>query len=144
MAALDPEWKAPRTLAAVNDLLSLPPEPLRVFLEAAGKSPIAPAAAEINQFLAKGDREASGVLSTVNVNMRFLQGDAMRRALGGSSIDWAEVKRRSSTVFLCIPPSRLTTHAQFLRLMFSTALARMETRRRRRIRMGGHGILSCC
>ena len=80
LAALDPEWKAARTLTAVNDLLALPPDALRMFLEAAGKSPVAPAAAEINQFLAKGEREASGVLSTVNVNMRFLQGTAMRSA----------------------------------------------------------------
>jgi type IV secretion system protein VirD4 len=126
-AALDPEWTAPRTLTAVNDLLALPPDPFREVLAGLGKSPIFAVAAEINQFLDKGEREASGVRSTVNVNMRFLQGEAMRQALGGSSLDWKEVKRRSSTVYLCIPPARLTSHAQFLRLMFSTALASMET-----------------
>ena len=126
-AALDPDWKAPRTLTAVNDLLAVPPETFREVLVGFGKSPVFAVAAEINQFLDKGEREASGVRSTVNVNMRFLQGDAMRRALGGSSLDWAEVKRRSSTVYFCIPPARLGSHAQFLRLMFSTALAQMET-----------------
>ncbi len=46
----------------------------------------------------------------------------------GSSVDWAAVKQDGGTVYLCIPPSRLKTHAQFLRLMFSVALAKMETK----------------
>ena len=127
LAALDPVWTAPRTLPAVYDLLTLPEEALRVFLMAATKSPIRAGAAEINTFLSKADREASGVKSTVDKNLRFLRTDAMRAAFGGSTFSWAKVKQRPSTVFLCIPPARLTTHSQFLRLMFSTAIKEMET-----------------
>ncbi len=83
IAALDPEWRAPRTLTAVNDLLGLPADTLRLFLEGAARSPIRAAAAEINQFLSKGEKEAAGIRSTVDINMRFLQGTAMQQAFRG-------------------------------------------------------------
>ncbi len=88
IAALDPVWKWPRTLTAVNDRLAMPADDFLMFLTASSKTPLTAAAAALNQYLSKSDKEASGVLSTVNTNMRFLQGSAMQQAFSGSSIDW--------------------------------------------------------
>ena len=124
--ALDPGFTGPRTLGAVNDILSLPDVDFRKALAGIAAGPVAGAASEINRFLQLSERTASSVLGTIHSNMSFLQSSRMQETFSGSDFVWAEVKRNPTTVYLCIPPARLTTHSQFLRLMFITAIAGME------------------
>ena len=81
-----------------------------------------------NGFQAKADAERSGVLSTAQEQTAFLHSPAMRRALGAStfSIDDLKTRPEGCTVYLCLPARRMGTHARFLRLMITVALARME------------------
>ena len=81
-----------------------------------------------NGFQAKADAERSGVLSTAQEQTAFLSSPAMRRALGASTfnIDDLKASPEGCTVYLCLPARRMGTHARFLRLMITVALARME------------------
>lgn len=81
-----------------------------------------------NGLQAKADAERSGVLSTAQEQTAFLYSPAMKRALGASSfsIDELKTNRNGCTVYLCLPARRMGTHARFLRLMITVALARME------------------
>ena len=125
--ALDPVFTGPRTLGSVNDILNLPDADFRTLLAGISAGPIEGAAAEINRFLQKAEKEASGVLSTIHTNMTFLQSRAMRDVFSASDFAWADVKRQPTSIYLCIPPRRLGTHAQFLRLMFIAAISGMES-----------------
>ena len=86
------------------------------------------AAQAANGFMAKADAERSGVLSTAQEQTAFLSSPAMKRVLGTSSfsIDELKTNRNGCTVYLCLPARRMGTHARFLRLMITVALARME------------------
>ncbi len=81
-----------------------------------------------NGFQAKADAERSGVLSTAQEQTAFLSSPAMHRALGASTfnIDDLKASKKGCTVYLCLPARRMGTHARFLRLMITVALARME------------------
>lgn len=89
------------------------------------------AVAELNQ---KEARELSGTLSTFHRNTRFLSSPAMERVLGYSErrFDPLTIKAGNATVYLVIPPNRLTDYQAWVRLMigcFASAMARSEVSR---------------
>lgn len=82
-----------------------------------------------NSLAAKADNERSSVLSTALEQTAFLASPAMARGLGQSTFDIDDLKRSANglTVYLCLPARRLGTHSRFLRLLFTVAIARMES-----------------
>lgn len=62
-----------------------------------------------NRHLSKSDREAAGILTVAQRHTHFLDSPRMARALGRWDFRFAELKERTATVFLVLPPDRLST-----------------------------------
>jgi type IV secretion system protein VirD4 len=75
---------------------------------------------------AKPTMERGSVISTCDVHTDFLEGEPMRRVLGGSNFRMEDLKEKRVTVYLCLPATRLATHGRWLRLMVAMALEAME------------------
>jgi len=75
---------------------------------------------------AKPPMERGSVISTCDVHTDFLEGEPMRRVLGGSDFRMEDMKEKRVTVYLCLPATRLATHGRWLRLMVAMALEAME------------------
>ena len=113
-----------RTLSELRDLLTLPSDSFRELLVAMASSTaadglVARAAARLQQ---KADRERSGVISTAQSHTHFLDSPRMKRVLSRSTFDFAELKRRSMSVYLVLPSDRLESYARWLRLMIASGL----------------------
>jgi type IV secretion system protein VirD4 len=78
-----------------------------------------------NRHLGKADREATGVLSAAQRHTHFLDSPRMTAVLDRSDFAFADLKARTATVFLILPPDRLTTYARWLRLMVTQSLQDM-------------------
>lgn len=74
----------------------------------------------------KPDTERFSVVSTCETHTAFLEGEAMRNVLRGSSFRLEDLKRDLVTVYLCLPATRLATHGRWLRMMVALALDAME------------------
>ncbi|HEU4558351.1 MAG TPA: type IV secretory system conjugative DNA transfer family protein [Longimicrobium sp.] len=89
------------------------------------------AVAELKQ---KETRELSGTLSTFHRSTRFLSSPAMERVLGHGPkmFDPLTLKAGNVTLYLVIPPNRLTDYQSWLRLMIgclTSVIARSEIER---------------
>lgn len=116
-----------RHLGTLREYLTLAPERLSVLLarmqdmdEANGL--IARAA---NRHLGKSDREAAGVLSAAQRHTHFLDSPRMTVVLSRSEFRFADLKRNNVTVFLVLPPDRLSTYSRWLRLLITQSLTDM-------------------
>ncbi|MBW8321086.1 MAG: type IV secretory system conjugative DNA transfer family protein, partial [Rhizobium sp.] len=78
-----------------------------------------------NRHLGKSDREAAGVLSAAQRHTHFLDSPRMVRVLDESYFSFADLKRHNATVFLVLPPDRLSTYSRWLRLLITQSLADM-------------------
>lgn len=116
-----------RTLATLRDHLTAAPDAFFALLErmqaSAGASGLIARAA--NRHLGKDRREAAGVLSAAQRHTHFLDSPRMTAVLGGSDFAFADIKTRTATVFLVLPPDRLATYARWLRLMVTQSLQEM-------------------
>lgn len=65
-----------------------------------------------NQNLGKSDWEASGVLSAAQRHTHFLDSPRIVDATSASDFVFADLKEKSGTVFLCLPPDRLDTYSR--------------------------------
>ncbi|MEY9101421.1 type IV secretion system protein VirD4 [Sinorhizobium fredii] len=113
-----------RHLGTLREYLTLAPERFAALLtrmqdmdEAGGL--IARAA---NRHLGKSDREAAGVLSAAQRHTHFLDSPRMTTVLGRSDFRFADLKHRNASVFLVLPPDRLSTYSRWLRLLITQSL----------------------
>jgi type IV secretion system protein VirD4 len=125
------ETGSQRNLSTLRAYLTLPPEAFAALLrrmqemsEAEGL--IARAA---NRHLGKSDREAAGVLSVAQRHTHFLDSPRMARVLGRSDFRFADLKKDNGTVFLVLPPDRLSTYSRWLRLLVTQGLLDMARTR---------------
>lgn len=82
-----------------------------------------------NRHLGKSDREAAGVLSAAQRHTHFLDSPRMTAVLSRSEFGFADLKRRNVSIFLVLPPDRLSTYARWLRLLISQSLTAMARER---------------
>lgn len=75
---------------------------------------------------AQGNKELASVISTAQTQTRFLDSPPIIRELGRGDLDFEAMKIRPMTVYLIIPPYRLTTHAKWLRLVIGSAIRSMQ------------------
>ncbi len=132
VASEPPHLRHPATL---RDYLTRPPKAFADLLTRMQESDrcdglIARAA---NRHLGKSDREASGVLSSAQRHTHFLDSPRMKRVMERSDFCFADLKQRTQSVFLVLPPDRLGTYARWLRLMISQSLTEMVRDAQRRI-----------
>jgi Type IV secretory system Conjugative DNA transfer/ABC transporter substrate binding protein len=69
-----------------------------------------------------GSKSNMNIISTAINETRFLDSPPIRRDLSGPGFDWDIMKREIVTVYLVLPADRLETHANFLRLIVTSAL----------------------
>jgi len=116
-----------RDLATLRDYLTLAPEAFAALLKDMQASPEAAGlvARAANRHLGKSDREAAGVLSAAQRHTHFLDSPRMVAVLGRSDFRFADLKRRNVSVFLVLPPDRLSTYSRWLRLLVAQSLTDM-------------------
>src|SRR3954466_10468664 len=116
-----------RTLATVRDYLSLNPETFRGLLKLMQDSTAANGliARAANRHLSKADREAAGVLSSAQRHTHFLDSPRMAAVMARSDFRFAQLKDRTASVFLVLPPDRLGAYSRWLRLMVAQAITDM-------------------
>ncbi|MCF8476330.1 MAG: type IV secretory system conjugative DNA transfer family protein [Pseudolabrys sp.] len=116
-----------RNLATLREYLTLAPEAFSALLEDMQASTAASGlvARAANRMLGKSDREAAGVLSAAQRHTHFLDSPRMAVVLGRSDFRFADLKRRNVSVFLVLPPDRLSTYSRWLRLLVSQSLTDM-------------------
>jgi type IV secretion system protein VirD4 len=66
------------------------------------------------QLMAMGDRERGSVLSSARTQTQWLDSPKMRTVLERSEFDLADLKRKKMSVYLCLPATRMATHARRL------------------------------
>lgn len=76
--------------------------------------------------LALDERPRSSIIATAKTQLQFLESPSLGRALSSSALVLADLKRRPSTVYLCLPAARMKTHSRWLRLVINLALAAVE------------------
>jgi type IV secretion system protein VirD4 len=76
--------------------------------------------------IAKSENERSGVLSTAVEQTEFLDSPPLARCLAASDFDLADLKRKPTTVYLCLPAGRMATHSRWLRIIINLAMQAME------------------
>ncbi|MCB5205456.1 type IV secretory system conjugative DNA transfer family protein [Neorhizobium sp. T786] len=114
-------------LATLREYLTLPPDRFNTLLvrmqEQDGVNGLVARAA--NRHIGKSDREAAGVLSSAQRHTHFLDSPRMTGVLERTDFRFADLKQRRATVFLVLPPERLSTYARWLRLLISQSLSDM-------------------
>lgn len=78
------------------------------------------------QFLAMGEKERGGVLSTARTQTAWLDSPALQATLIASDFELADLKRKPTTLYLCLPASNMGTHSKWLRTIISLALRACE------------------
>ena len=78
------------------------------------------------QLMAMGEKERGSVLSSARTQTQWLDSPKMPAVLERSDFDLADLKRKKMSVYLCLPATRMATHARWLRLMVLLALGVME------------------
>ena len=118
------EASSRKNLATVRDLLTLPIDRFERLLVAMQDSQAAGGlvARAANRHLAKSDPEASGVLSSAQRHTHFLDSPRMTVVMDRSDFAFAALKEQTTTVFLVLPPDRISTYSRWLRLMVSQAM----------------------
>ena len=116
-----------RSLITLRENLTLAPEAFAGLLKDMQDSTAAGGlvARAANRHLGKSDREAAGVLSAAQRHTHFLDSPRMARVLGRSDFRFADLKSRTATVFLVLPPDRLSTYSRWLRLLITQSLLEM-------------------
>jgi type IV secretion system protein VirD4 len=118
------ETPARRNLATLRPLITLPIdrfERLLVTMQASSAAGGLVARAA-NRHLAKDGREASGVCSAAQRHTHFLDSPRMTAVMARSDFDFAALKEQTATVFLVLPPDRISTYSRWLRLMVSQVM----------------------
>jgi type IV secretion system protein VirD4 len=94
------------------------------------ESKYVPLRSKAHRFTIDG-KSTRDVIATAINDTRLLDSPALQRDLSGEAIDWELMKRQVTTVYLILPADRLETHANYLRLVVTSALRsllRSETR----------------
>lgn len=76
-----------------------------------------------NSFLAKAEKERSGVLSTAIKHTAFLDDPRIADALSRTDFHLNELKHKLMTVYIVLPPAKLAAYSRFMRGFIGQALA---------------------
>ncbi|MGJ7043200.1 type IV secretion system protein VirD4 [Shinella sp. BE166] len=116
-----------RHLGTLREYLTVAPETFAALLKRMQDSDEAGGliARAANRHLGKSDREAAGVLSAAQRHTHFLDSPRMATVLSRSDFRFADLKHGNVTVFLVVPPDRLSTYSRWLRLLVSQSLLDM-------------------
>lgn len=117
-----------RTLASVYDLIACKILELDALYKEMMDNPslggrIAAAAKALDE---KGEAEAASVISTVRRNLKFLDYDSVRACLDDNDFELDDLKRKTLSIYVCLPVMRMSTCSALLRVMVNVTMAAME------------------
>jgi type IV secretion system protein VirD4 len=75
-----------------------------------------------NKFLQKSADEASGVMSTAHRHTHMLDEPRLVRVLSSSSFALSDLRTSRTTLYLILPPDRMSPYSRWLRLMYGLAI----------------------
>lgn len=79
-----------------------------------------------HHFAQMPEREMGSVFSTTQTQLEFLDSAAMKAVLCTSDVKLSELKTGETTIYLCLPGTRMGTHARWLRVIINLALIAFE------------------
>lgn len=122
-AATLPEGQ--RHMGTVREALTLPEAEFDAVLASMSESGagFGVAARAANTFMAKAEKDRSGVLSAALRHTAWLDDPRLTAALSASDFRLADLKARAMSVYLVMPPDRLVPYRSFVRGFFGLALA---------------------
>lgn len=82
-----------------------------------------------NSMAAKSEKERSGVISTAIEQTDFLDSPSMADVLRRSDFHLADLKRKPTTVYLCLPAGRMASQNRWFRIIVNLAVHAMEQER---------------
>ena len=77
-------------------------------------------------FLSMAEKERASILSSARTQTAFLDSPALQSVLQKSSFSLADLKRKPTTVYLCLPASYMGTHSKWLRVIITLAVRACE------------------
>lgn len=116
-----------RTLSYLRDLLTQDEEGFDETLAEMANSESKAAARSANVFQRADIKVQSGIMSTLDSELSFLDSDRLANCTEDSSFNFKELKEKLVSIYLVIPPERLRTYAPFVRLFMG--LAALELKR---------------
>lgn len=72
------------------------------------------------------EKELGSIFTTMQTQLEFLDSDAMKNVLCRSDVKLSELKTGATTIYLCLPATRMGTHARWLRVIINLALIAFE------------------
>jgi type IV secretion system protein VirD4 len=78
------------------------------------------------QLEAMGPEERGSVLSAAKTQTQWLDDQRIQAALSRSDFRMEDLKKKKTTIYLCLPAMRMSTHARWFRLMLLLTLTVME------------------
>lgn len=76
--------------------------------------------------LGANPKELASIISTARTQLAFLESPAMARSFALSLLRLPQLKARPTTIYLCLPASRMGTHGRWLRLIVALTVASLE------------------
>lgn len=77
-------------------------------------------------FAGKNERELTSIISTAQVQLGFLDSTPLMDVLRTSSFKLSDLKAGKTTVYVCLPASRMATHGKWFRIVVTLALLMCE------------------
>ncbi|MEE8057836.1 MAG: type IV secretory system conjugative DNA transfer family protein [Pseudomonadales bacterium] len=117
-----------RTLVKLREILTLPRgalEDILVIMQGQPEVAYGQIYRAANTFLAKEDKERSGVLSTALRHTSFLDDPRIADSLSRSDFNISQLKKMKMTVYIAMPPEKLNVYARFIRCILGQALSGM-------------------
>jgi type IV secretion system protein VirD4 len=79
-----------------------------------------------NSLLGKSENERSGVVSTCIEQTDWLDSPPLAMCLAKSDFALADLKKKPTTIYLCLPAGRMATHSRLWRIIINLSLEAME------------------
>ncbi|GAB4199203.1 MAG: type IV secretory system conjugative DNA transfer family protein [Wenzhouxiangellaceae bacterium] len=120
-----------RTLTYLRTLMTQDEEDFKLTLAEMVNSENKVASRAANVFLRSDIKVQSGILSTLDSELSFLDSERLERCTQTSDFNFKDLKEEKVSIYLVIPPERLRTYAPFLRLFMGMAaleLKRVKTK----------------
>lgn len=117
-----------RNIAEVRRILTMLPSDFLDVLKAMSSSQSAHGlvARSANSFIAKAEKDRSGVLSAATRHTSFLDDPRIVRSVSGGTLDFRAFKTQPCTLYIVMPPDRLPVYRAYVRALFGIALSAMS------------------
>jgi type IV secretion system protein VirD4 len=127
---------APKTLATIWQWLRLPEEEWEKLLVDMAVSDNAIIRATANEFLSiihAASKMFLSILASAQDKTDFLKSPSLQKSLASSNFDIRNLSNGKTTFYVIIPPDKLDSHYQWLRLVLTTAMRSVVQNRNKKV-----------